>query len=229
MGVKPKMDPAREARTCWECSRGIVNLSMASIKVSRKSLVGLKAETSAIRAAAMVRTSTSWSESCFRKSGTIAVFTPAWKTSHNCFTFSAMIYLTRHDLSSAQAFTMGRICPCHSAPLLSFPNAMQLPIARIRTESCSSFASFSKISMSSLSMRSSVKTSAMLPKTLAAWRRTMGVSSPQSLKYVLSKSSCWADPTLGNAAAKRVQEEIRDVNQSCEASRPMRAQRWRVT
>lgn len=78
------------------------------------------------------------------------------------------MYRTLQDLSSAQVFMIGRICACHSGDFFSFPRAMQLLMASIRTESCSSLDNFSKTWMSSFSMESCVITSATLPKTFAA-------------------------------------------------------------
>mmetsp|Transcript_119040 Transcript_119040/g.332145 ORF Transcript_119040/g.332145 Transcript_119040/m.332145 type:complete len:215 (-) Transcript_119040:124-768(-) len=102
-------------------------------------------------------------------------------------------------------------------------------MASKRTESCSSLASFSKDSMSSVSMDSFMRTPATPPRALAAWRRTMGVSSEHSLEYSFSKSSCLVSPTFGSAAAKRLQTEILEENQSCSESRLMRAKKCRET
>mmetsp|Transcript_31456 Transcript_31456/g.91988 ORF Transcript_31456/g.91988 Transcript_31456/m.91988 type:complete len:219 (-) Transcript_31456:91-747(-) len=106
---------------------------------------------------------------------------------------------------------------------------MQFLTAKIRTESCSSFASFSKACRSPSSMESWSRTSATEPNTFAAWRRTIGASSLQRRKYIFRRSSFFASPTLCRAAAKRLHTEIRDVYQSWDASLAMREQKCRVT
>mmetsp|Transcript_2412 Transcript_2412/g.5140 ORF Transcript_2412/g.5140 Transcript_2412/m.5140 type:complete len:297 (-) Transcript_2412:456-1346(-) len=223
IGVRPKMDPAMLTRTCWDCSLGCVSFSNSGIRDSRNSLVGFMAATALMCAEAIIRTSTSWSESCWRKSGTIDVSAVALKTLHSCSTLSAIMYRTRHDLSSAHAFTTASTGSCHSDPS-SLPKAMQLLMARMRTESCSSFANFSKASNNSASMESLCKTSATPPSTFAAWRLTIGVSSPHSLKYSLSRSSCFASLTFGIAEENKAHADILELNQSCVANRVMRAQ-----
>mmetsp|Transcript_8063 Transcript_8063/g.12843 ORF Transcript_8063/g.12843 Transcript_8063/m.12843 type:complete len:255 (+) Transcript_8063:258-1022(+) len=181
IGARLNTEPAREVRTWYDCSRGRVSFSIDGINSSMKSLLGFIAATAGSLEAATVRTSTSRSDKRRKYVGITSDFAQASNTSQSCFTLSATIYLTLHDLSSAQAFTTCRICNCQSGVLFSRPKAIQFLIARIRTESCSSLASFSKTWTSSGSIASLRVTSAISPRTFAACRRTMGVSSPQSL------------------------------------------------
>mmetsp|Transcript_24041 Transcript_24041/g.55516 ORF Transcript_24041/g.55516 Transcript_24041/m.55516 type:complete len:240 (-) Transcript_24041:789-1508(-) len=109
IGARLRIDPAMLTLTCCDCSRGCVSFSRSGIKDSKKSLVGFTAATALMRAEAIIRTSTSWSESCCKKSGTMVVRALAWNTLQSCSMLSAMTYRTRQDLSSAQAFTTSKM------------------------------------------------------------------------------------------------------------------------
>merc|ERR1719359_2823026 len=99
----------------------------------------------------------------------------ALKTSQSCLAWSATMYRTRQDLSSAQALTTVRIWPCQSVNWLICPNVTQLVTDKMRTESCSSFESLlnaSRISASELSPETTLATS---PRQSTACRLTIGV------------------------------------------------------
>mmetsp|Transcript_25595 Transcript_25595/g.41036 ORF Transcript_25595/g.41036 Transcript_25595/m.41036 type:complete len:311 (+) Transcript_25595:595-1527(+) len=229
IGARLKTEPARDARTFWDCSRGSVSFSIATTKSLMNSGLLSTAATAVILVAAMARTSTSWSDNNCKYCGITADTAVSSKTSQICFTLSAIMYRTRQDLSSEQDFTTGRIRECRSPTAFNFPRTMQLLIARMRTESCSSLASFVNTWKISSSSDFSCTTSAILPSTLAACRRTIGVSSPHSLTYAFRRSSlCLESCTLGRAAANRPQTVIRDVNQSWAANRLMRAHMCRT-